>query len=328
MHIVDDVITGKYWNPRVTIVIPVYNGSNYLREAIDSAIGQTYANVEILVINDGSDDGGMTEKIVYSYGDRIRYCRKENGGVASALNEGIRRMSGEFFSWLSHDDVYLPEKVAVQIALMRQFQNPTVLYCDYDLINGLSRILKRVAVHHYAPIEFRKALVCDNPIHGCSALVPRVCFEKVGWFDERLRTTQDYDLWFRMAKAYDFIHMPVVLLKSREHYEQGTVTMSTLHIRECNDYLISSMHQLVAELLAKGGSRESASIFMAACVISFRRRGFSQSAKQAFREIKQMVGVWKLLRHSRYRTLLLGYLNCGIQRLSQQICLRLFPGRR
>ncbi|OGU15529.1 MAG: hypothetical protein A2076_12740 [Geobacteraceae bacterium GWC2_53_11] len=316
------------FNPKVSIIIPVYNGANYLREAINSALAQTYGNVEVLVVNDGSTDSGATEKIIKSYGSRIRYFSKENGGVASALNEGIRGMSGEFFSWLSHDDVYLPEKVAVQIALMQQLQSPTVLYGDYELINGLSQVLRRVTIQHYSPSEFRQALVCDNPIHGCSAMVPRVCFEKVGLFDECLRTTQDYDLWFRMAKAYEFLHMPVVLLKSREHAEQGTVTMSALHNRECNDYLISGMQQLVAELLAKGESKESSSMFMATCAISFRRRGFSQTAKQAFREVKLTAGVWKLLMHTQYRTLLLSYLNCCVQRLCQQMRLQLFQGRR
>ena len=87
----------KNENPLVSIVIPVYNGSDYLREAIDSALAQTYANIEVLVINDGSKDNGATESIALSYGDRIRYFNKENGGVASALNMGIEQMKGDYF---------------------------------------------------------------------------------------------------------------------------------------------------------------------------------------------------------------------------------------
>ena len=83
--------------PKVSIVIPVYNGANFLREAIDSALGQTYPNIEILVVNDGSDDGGETESIALSYGNQIRYFRKENGGVATALNFGIEHMKGDYF---------------------------------------------------------------------------------------------------------------------------------------------------------------------------------------------------------------------------------------
>ena len=102
-------------DPRVSIVIPVYNGANYLAQAIDSALAQTYSNVEVVFVDDGSTDGGETERVARGYGDRIRYLRKENGGVATALNAGIEVMTGEYFSWLSHDDLYLPEKVALQV---------------------------------------------------------------------------------------------------------------------------------------------------------------------------------------------------------------------
>ena len=86
--------------PKVSIVIPVYNGSNFLAEAIDSALSQTYHNTEIIVVNDGSTDEGATENIALSYGNKINYYLKKNGGVASALNFGIEKMSGEYFSWL------------------------------------------------------------------------------------------------------------------------------------------------------------------------------------------------------------------------------------
>ena len=82
------------FNPLVSIVIPVYNGANYVSEAIESALKQTYKNIEIIVVNDGSTDN--TEKIVKKYGDKIRYFYKENGGVASALNLGIKNMKGEY----------------------------------------------------------------------------------------------------------------------------------------------------------------------------------------------------------------------------------------
>ena len=99
-------MTGE--KPLVSIIIPVYNGANYLREAIESALGQTYGNCEVLVINDGSNDHGETEREALKFGDRIRYFKKENGGVASALNLGIRKMRGEYFSWLSHGFSTMP----------------------------------------------------------------------------------------------------------------------------------------------------------------------------------------------------------------------------
>jgi glycosyltransferase involved in cell wall biosynthesis len=110
-------------NPLVSIVIPVYNGSNYLSEAIDSALSQTYKNIEIIVVNDGSNDNGKTRDIALSYGEKIRYFEKENGGVATALNLGIREMRGEYFSWLSHDDVYYPDKIETQVEYINKSEN-------------------------------------------------------------------------------------------------------------------------------------------------------------------------------------------------------------
>ena len=103
------------YKPLVSIVIPVYNGSNYMKEAIDSALSQTYENIEIVVVNDGSKDEGKSDAIARSYGDKIRYFPKANGGSSSALNKGIAEMNGEWFSWLSHDDLYYPQKVEKQV---------------------------------------------------------------------------------------------------------------------------------------------------------------------------------------------------------------------
>src|SRR5215217_2153985 len=107
-------------NPKVSIVIPVYNGANFVAQAIDSALAQTYCNIEVIVVNDGSTDGGATDAIVRKYGGRVRYIVQENRGVGGALNTAISQMTGEVFTWLSHDDIHLPEKVARQLDFFQQ----------------------------------------------------------------------------------------------------------------------------------------------------------------------------------------------------------------
>ena len=130
-------------NPKVSVVIPVYNGANYLAEAIESALAQTYKNIEIIVVNDGSNDGGATERVARSYGEKIRYFEKENGGVSSALNFGIQQMTGEYFSWLSHDDTYTVDKIKNSIDfLIKYIQSVNTLFTlitldiffNYDII--------------------------------------------------------------------------------------------------------------------------------------------------------------------------------------------------
>lgn len=209
-------------SPLVSIIIPVYNGAKYMREAIGSALAQTYKNTEVIVVNDGSSDGGRTRRIALSYGDKIRYFEKENGGVSTALNLGLANMKGDYFSWLSHDDVYFSEKVAEQIDYLGKCDRETILFCNYMFIDEKSKkIIDNTLDHELLEKKPIYALL-RGWIHGCTLLIHRSCFEAVGLFDATLRSTQDYDLWFRMAKKYEFVHMPRILVKSRFHAEQGS----------------------------------------------------------------------------------------------------------
>lgn len=226
-------------NPKVSIVIPVYNGQDFLAEAIDSALAQTYKNVEILVINDGSDDGA-TERVAMSYGDKVRYFYKPNGGVASALNRAITEMTGEYFSWLSHDDLYTEDKIEREInALPRAGRDDVVIYSNYSTFTTKKENTIPVYLKGVQPEHFRYWITVENKLHGCTLLIPRSAFEKVGSFNESLRTTQDYDLWFRMAKEFPFIHIPEVLVKARNHPDQGSHKMAGIALAECNDLLSS-----------------------------------------------------------------------------------------
>jgi hypothetical protein len=219
--------------PLVSIVIPVYNGSNYLAEAIDSALAQTYLNIEILVINDGSKDDGATRDIALSYGSRIRYFEKENGGVATALNLGIAEMKGDYFSWLSHDDKYFPDKIEKQIKFLSKLDlKDVVLYSDIEFIDQDSKFLFQLKLPHYPPESFRPVFIKDPLINGCTLLVPKICFEKCGLFNPLLRTTQDYDLWFRFSNKFKFVHQPDVLVQSRKHKDQDSTKLQETFVEE------------------------------------------------------------------------------------------------
>lgn len=215
--------------PLVSIIIPVYNGGNYLKEAIDSALAQTYENVEVIVVNDGSKDQGATERIALSYGDKIRYFAKENGGVATALNLAIKQMNGEYFSWLSHDDLYYPTKVERQIdALQENGDLIAIVQSDYDLLDMDTQSTTPVLQSKMYPLEkITNSVfpVLQGLVHGCSLLIHKIHFERVGVFDENLRTTQDYDLWFRMFRYQRTIYVTEPLVVARLHSSQGSKTI-------------------------------------------------------------------------------------------------------
>jgi glycosyltransferase involved in cell wall biosynthesis len=210
-------------SPRVSIIIPVFNGANYMRLAIDSALAQTWLNTEVIVVNDGSRDDGETECIARSYGDRIRYISKPNGGVASALNAGVKAMTGDVFCWLSHDDRHLPEKTATQVRKWERLGRPdAVLISDYRLIDAAGSTIADVRLDHDLLVKKPSYALLRGSIHGCSVFVPKALFERVGLFNEGLPTTQDYDLWHRSFRQFPFVHMPNVLIESRWHDEQGS----------------------------------------------------------------------------------------------------------
>lgn len=232
------------FTPKVSIIIPVYNGSNYLKYAIDSAISQDYANIEVIVVNDGSNDGGATEQIALSYGEKIRYFSKPNGGVATALNFAIKNMTGEYFSWLSHDDVYLPSKISSQIEYLSHLKNKhTVLFSDFEIINESGVTLhKSIFDHQWLEKKHLYALL-RSCIHGCSLLIPKILFDRYGLFDESLKTTQDYDLWFKMIRHEKFIHISQILIQSRQHPEQDTFKHQNV-LSEANELWIRMMKSL------------------------------------------------------------------------------------
>lgn len=220
------------FHPKVSIIIPVYNGSNFLRESIDSALSQTYKNIEILVINDGSKDDGATEKIALSFGDKIIYISKENGWVASALNLGIREMIWEYFSWLSHDDLYLPSKIEKQIDSLSNLSNKnTIISSDYIIVNEKQESLSEMKLD-YTSENLPYKLLMNWFINGCTLLIPKAVFDDVWVFEDTLKTTQDYHLWFRMMKKYKFINIPEFLVKSRQHWEQDSRKKMHIAIQE------------------------------------------------------------------------------------------------
>jgi glycosyltransferase involved in cell wall biosynthesis len=209
--------------PLVSIVIPVFNGARYLAEAIDSALAQSHQNIEVIVVDDGSDDGGATAAICEDYGDQIRYFRKPNGGVASALNFGISKMSGSYFSWLSHDDRYLPDKVRMQLEMVLEHPEPVVVFGDAFVINpdGKRRWQTRLG-ERWRPEFDPRWLALEGRLSGCTLLIPRVCFEQCGMFDEGRPTVQDLELWYRIGSRYRFVFCPVAVVESRVHPDQGS----------------------------------------------------------------------------------------------------------
>lgn len=209
-------------SPKVSIIIPVFNGADFLAEAISSAINQTYQNIEIIVVNDGSSDDGATERVARTFGSRIQYIFQENGGVAAALNTGIQAMQGELFSWLSHDDKYLPTKIHQQVEAFTLGGGVDIVYSDFWVIDQAGRRLRSHVLPSVREKQMRCFLTSSSALHGCTLLIPKKYLEEEGGFDLKLRTTQDYDMWFKLASKWRFRRVEQCLVEVRYHASQLT----------------------------------------------------------------------------------------------------------
>lgn len=186
---------------KVSVVIPVYNGQKYVRETIDSVINQTYKDIEIIVVNDGSTD--YTLDILKSYEDRIKIINKINRGTASALNTGINEMIGEWFKWVSADDVLFPdaiESLMNEVKTLGDKAYDCILYTNYDIIDENGNFIKEFIEPNYnrMPSFERNVILLDNYYgNGSSSLIHKNIFKRIGKFDEKLGNREDYEFWLR-----------------------------------------------------------------------------------------------------------------------------------
>lgn len=202
----------------VSIVIPFYN-CNYVDRAVMSALNQTYKNTEIILVDDGSTK--HTEKLAPFMGE-IKYIKKENGGTATALNKGIQNASGDYFVWLSSDDLFHPEKVERQLDFMKR-EKAMFSFTNFHWINHKNAIIKpSVSPKFPNKLSFYKFMKKGCPINGSTVMIDLEVLSDIGLFDDKLKYTHDYDLWNRIALKYDMEFLDYALTFYRIHQEMGT----------------------------------------------------------------------------------------------------------
>jgi len=212
---------------KVSIVIPVYNAEKYLRECIESALNQTYKNIEVIAVNDGSTDDSL--KILNEFSNRISIISKTNGGTASALNTGIRHMKGEWFKWLSADDSLYSNAIEELIFEVKKLENKKncILYSNYDIINSESKVIKQFIEPNYNELttfDFNTLLLDHYIGNGTTSLIHKKALDEYGLFDENIGGFEDYELWLRFCLLHNCrLHLiPKILAKYRVHETQLT----------------------------------------------------------------------------------------------------------
>ena len=200
----------------VSIVLPVFNGAPYVRQSIESCLNQTHRDIELIVVDDGSEDG--TVDIVKSYTDpRLTLIQHDrNRKLPAALNTGFRRSGGAYLTWTSHDNYYVPTAIAELVQFLEESTGVDFVYSDEYIVDERDG---SVQLDRTGPVE---RLVEQSCLGGCF-LYTRAVYEKLGPYDEGLFLAEDYDYWLRALSAFKLAHLDRALYYYRLHPRSLTV---------------------------------------------------------------------------------------------------------
>lgn len=186
----------KLASSKVSVIIPTYNRPALLARTIDSVLAQTYPDLELIVVDDGSTDN--TPEVVAAYGDRVRYIRQANQGPDAAVARGFSTATGDYINFMDHDDLMMPEKIERQVAILDSHPSVGLVHCGYEHIDENDKTLqRRIAL---PDTDILENLIKSNFIWSGAPLIRRNWLEKVGLFDEDIWCS-DWDLWLRLAVA-------------------------------------------------------------------------------------------------------------------------------
>ena len=206
----------------VSVIIPVYNAAQFLKDSIESVLNQTYSNIEIICVNDGSTDNSLD--ILKSFSDKITIISQENQGLSSALNVGIKEIKGKWFKWFSPDDIMLSNTIETLVNTGQKFSN-TIIYSNWDLIDEKNNQLRSFQESNYNKLsnfEYNVRLLDRQLINVNTTLIPSSLFKKcyVRYLDDPVAV--DYDFFLTAALLHDikFHLIPKSLVRYRIHTKQ------------------------------------------------------------------------------------------------------------
>ncbi len=222
----------------ISVIIPTYNRKETLSRALESVFEQTFEPFEILIIDDGSDDG--TQEWIRENYPLVKYIYQDNAGVSNARNNAIRISKGEWIALLDSDDEWLPDKLKSQVRLINK--NPSYKFCHTNEIwirNGV-RVNQMKKHQKYGGQIFEHCLDFCR-ISPSSSLIKKTVFEEIGFFDETLKVCEDYDLWLRIAARYPVLFLDQPLIKK---YGGHSDQLSKV-LKGIEQYRIQSLEKII-----------------------------------------------------------------------------------
>ena len=217
--------------PKISVLMSVYNGEEFISNSINSILNQTYKNFEFLIINDGSTDN--SERIIKSYSDsRIKYLAKPNTGLTKSLNFGLKQTKGEYIARIDCDDYSMPNRLALQIKKIDKNK-------DLGLVASRAIIIqngKKKYTPFYSEREIKEKIKIKNPFVHSSVLISKIFFEKINFYDESFSVTQDYDAWMRLSKISKLSMVDDVLIE--RHVLKNSISKKKYILQAINSYRV------------------------------------------------------------------------------------------
>jgi glycosyltransferase involved in cell wall biosynthesis len=279
----------------ISAIMSAYNSENFIKEAIDSILSQTFSDFEFIIINDASMDS--TESIIKSYGDsRIKLINnQQNEGLAKSLNTGLDIANGKYIARMDADDVSLPERFQKQFDFMEQNQDIDICGTFYETFGNKSCVVRTPE----NDTDIKDALFFSNCIAHSSVMMRKSTIDKFGIkYDENLRSAQDYELWCREADRLKYANIPEILLKYRVHENQTGFAKKkeqddaadNVRIRNLNKIVVlltNSEHNIYLSVLKYRYDFNSTTDMISACEFfeKIRIAGFKHGYGSKFKEI-------------------------------------------
>lgn len=268
--------------PLVSIIIPAYNAEQYLQAAIESALGQSYPNKEIIVVSDGSTD--RTVEIANGFGLPVRCIEKENGGVSSARNAGIEGAKGDYVAFLDADDIWRPAKLERQLRKLVG-SDDDVSHTAFSVVDeGLVEI--EVTSCGSVPVKTEDFFLLGNIVGTPSTVVAkRTLFEEIGGFDQNLSYCADWEMWMRLSTVSSFAYVEEPLVLYRQHEENMSNNAALLESDSMKMFEIAFESEILPEDILQLKRKALAKNYMVLAGTYFHAAQYSDFLRCAFRSV-------------------------------------------
>jgi len=238
----------KQFSQKVSVVLPVYNSEKFLSKSIESVLYQTYNNIEIIVVDDGSTDNSL--KILQQYSEKIQIISQSHQGLAAALNSAIKKTNASWFKWLSPDDVLYPNSIEILVTEAKKLPENTIVYSNWELIDENDKKLRSFSEQNYNDLEifdFNVRLLDGQQINVNTALIPTFLFDQ-GCMMQNLNdpVAIDYDFFLQAGILHGtkFHLISNSLLKYRVHGDQlshSSITNSLSYLADIRNQILSKL---------------------------------------------------------------------------------------